>query len=70
MNKGSDSSTQAQPEHEAKLARLREAARRAVWDATEGPLHLRAGRYWLGHGNDETASSSESPLDDGQHGAP
>ena len=24
---------------------LKEAARRAVWEATEGPKHLRAGRY-------------------------
>lgn len=43
MTVDSTSSTTVDAERERKLARLVEAARRAVWDATEGPQHLRKG---------------------------
>jgi hypothetical protein len=41
----SSSSTTGRGSTERKLAVLREAARRADWDATRGPEHLRSGRY-------------------------
>ncbi len=40
------SSMTVDAERERKLARLAEAARRAVWDATEGPEHLRRGQFY------------------------
>jgi hypothetical protein len=45
MSKPSASATTARSERERKLARLREVARRARWDATEGPDHLQSGRF-------------------------
>ena len=45
MTKPSASSTTDRAERERKLARLEEIARRARWDATEGPPHLQAGRF-------------------------
>lgn len=36
-----------QPANNPKLKALLEAARRADWDAQQGPQHLRAGRFDL-----------------------
>lgn len=45
MSKHSASSTTDPAERQRKLARLEEIARRARWDATEGPEHLQSGRF-------------------------
>ena len=60
MVSGSSASTQASDVDE--LALLLEAARRATWDATCGPAHLRSGRFFVSanmnaHASDKWASA-------------
>jgi hypothetical protein len=57
MKADSSSSTTDRGSTERKLAVLREAARRADWDATRGPEHLRSGRY------QPVAMVDETPLE-------
>jgi len=67
MTKDSVSSTTAPGERERRLERLAEAARRAVWDATEGPEHLRTGRFHPGTAEHEAADSDGAPAKAGKH---
>jgi hypothetical protein len=45
MKKQSSSEVSARAESGSKIERLREVARRARWDATQGAPHLRSGRF-------------------------
>lgn len=52
------------PDAARKLELLREAARRANWDAQEGPVHLRSGRFFVsrvqaGHASIRTAETED-----------
>jgi hypothetical protein len=47
MKTVSDSSASTQAPEDEELAVLLEAARRATWDATHGPSHLRSGRFFI-----------------------
>jgi len=67
MTKDSASSTMDPGERERRLQRLAEAARRAVWDATEGPEHLRTGRFHPGTAEDDTADSDDAPAKASEH---
>jgi hypothetical protein len=51
------------PDAERKLELLREAARRANWDAQEGPRHLRSGRFFVSRAQDAHASSEQTQAD-------
>jgi hypothetical protein len=45
MKKQSSSEVSVQADSGSKIERLREVARRARWDATQGAPHLRSGRF-------------------------
>lgn len=47
MKTVSESSASTQAPEDDELGLLLEAARRATWDATHGPNHLRSGRFFI-----------------------
>jgi hypothetical protein len=50
------------PDTEHKLEMLREAARRANWDAQQGPRHLRSGRFFVSRTQDADASTAQTQV--------
>ena len=63
MQTVSVSSADTQANDVDELALLLEAARRATWDATRGPVHLRSGRFFISanmnaHSSERWASAS------------
>ena len=65
MTMDSDSSQPASDRDEARtLELLLEAARRANWDAQNGPRHLRSGRFFVSAAQDAHASSAPAHKDE------